>query len=143
MDVIIILGSPNDEKGNLSNIALSRCNHAIEVHSFYPDASILCTGGFGEHFNTTKKAHGFYTSNYLKSKGIPESRFLDIALSSYTFEDATLSRPILYSVNAKNIILITSDFHMERAFLLFSHIMPDINFKKSPSKTFLPENELT
>ncbi|PAJ72132.1 hypothetical protein CJF42_22880, partial [Pseudoalteromonas sp. NBT06-2] len=100
------------------------------------------TGGFGEHFNLTNIPHGQYIQEYLIAKGIPSSSFIEIALSSYTLEDATLSKPILEQYSITRCILVTSDFHMERAKLLFNLIMPNIDFKYSEAKILVSELEL-
>ena len=51
--IIILLGSPNDEEGQLSSIGIERANCSIEEYRKHPDYKILPTGGFGEHFNKT------------------------------------------------------------------------------------------
>lgn len=76
--IIIVLGSPNDIKGNLSSIAIERCNKAYEEYTQHNDYMILLTGGYGEHFNKTDKPHAFYSSQYLTGKGIPKDKLNEI-----------------------------------------------------------------
>jgi uncharacterized SAM-binding protein YcdF (DUF218 family) len=142
MNVIIILGSPNDEKGNLSAISLERCEEGIRCFQEYPDSSILCTGGFGDHFNKTETAHGEYAKRYLLSRGIRENAILEIAESSFTIEDATKSKPIIENIGYEKIILVTSDYHMKRASLIFNLVFEDVRIVEFPSVTKLPEEEL-
>ena len=52
-DVFIILGSPNSPKGILSDISKTRLNWCIE--NYRKGNLILCTGGWGAHFNTAEK----------------------------------------------------------------------------------------
>jgi len=132
---IVVLGSPNDVNGNLLPIALSRSEKALSEYNSVGDCKILCTGGFGLHFNSTNIPHGKYLQEHLISKGVPPSSFIEIALSSFTREDATLSKPILEKHSIVNVILVTSDFHMERAKLVFNHILPKVNFVYSEAKT--------
>jgi len=139
---IIVLGSPNDEEGALLPIAISRCERAFSEFQKHPDFKILCTGGYGEHFNLTSRPHAEYAQDYLKSKGAPSSRFTDIAESSFTIEDATLSKPILERHGIENAILVTSDFHMARAALVFNHICPGLKLICSAAQTDLPECEM-
>ena len=47
---LIILGSPNNEQEELGFIALDRLNCCLEVFNLNKNL-ILCTGGYGEHFN--------------------------------------------------------------------------------------------
>ena len=117
--VIIVLGAPNDDQGNLSEIAQSRCQEALRIHKTQPQSKLLMTGGFGE-FNQTDMPHAYYSQRYLMSQGVPADTFTNIALSRFTFEDATLAKPIVEQHGFSQITLITSEFHMPRAKLIFS-----------------------
>ena len=132
---IIILGSPNDKDGNLLPIAISRCEKALSEYHRLADCKILCTGGFGEQFNASQFSHGSYLRDYLVSRGVPASKFLNVALSSFTLEDATLSKPILEEHAIEQVTLVTSDFHMARARLVFEHVMPNITFSYAEAET--------
>jgi uncharacterized SAM-binding protein YcdF (DUF218 family) len=138
---IVVLGSPNDENGNLLPIALSRCEKVLSEFKKNSNYKVLCTGGFGQHFNSTQIPHGNYVKAYLEANGVPESSFLDVALSSFTLEDATLSRPILIKNSISHIVLVTSEFHMERAKLVFNHALPEFNFSYSQAETKVSDSE--
>lgn len=140
--VIVVLGSPNDAEGQLSSIALERCAQALSEFEKRPGYAILPTGGWGEHFNTTDKPHGFYVRRELLTRGIPESAFLPCAESSNTIEDASLSRPILDAYPNADLIVITSDFHAARAQFLFEREFPERRIASSTSATNLPPDEL-
>jgi uncharacterized SAM-binding protein YcdF (DUF218 family) len=138
---IIILGSPNDEKGHLLTTAISRCEMALREYSKLSDCKILCTGGFGPNFNATDYPHGQYTQRYLEKQAVPASAFLDTALSAFTLEDAQLSKPILEKNAITHIVLVTSEFHMKRAKLVFNHVLPDIHFEYAEAKTDVTDVE--
>lgn len=138
---IVILGSPNDKCGNLLPIAISRADAALDQYNKTSNCKLLCTGGFGDHFNLTNLPHGQYIQEYLIEKGVPPSSFIEIALSSFTLEDATLSKPILEQHYITHCTLVTSDFHMERAKLVFKQIMPNIDFEYVEAKTLTDEVE--
>jgi uncharacterized SAM-binding protein YcdF (DUF218 family) len=140
--VIIVLGSPNDDNGNLLPIAISRCEKALLEYNRIDECKILCTGGFGQHFNVTTLPHGEYVQNYLIDKGVPHSSFLEIALSSFTLEDATLAEPILVNHGITHIVLVTSEFHMERAKLVFNHVLPNFSFDYAEAETLVSAVEL-
>jgi uncharacterized SAM-binding protein YcdF (DUF218 family) len=142
MTAIVILGSPNDENGNLSGIALERCERALEEHQRNPGARILLTGGWGPHFNTTSKPHGHYTREYLKARGIPDAAFVECAESSNTIEDAKLCHPIVARHGFRKLIVVTSDFHMARARFLFRQEFPEVAIEFVASHTHLPESDL-
>ncbi|MEW6989126.1 YdcF family protein [Colwelliaceae bacterium 6441] len=137
---VVVLGSPNDEKGNLLPIAISRAKKAAMEYQRIANGKILCTGGFGQHFNLTSTPHGHYLQKYLMQCGIPPASFLDVALSAFTLEDATLALPILEKNAINRVVLVTSDFHMERAKLIFNHVMPDIEFEYAESETLVSKH---
>ncbi|HJO96015.1 MAG TPA: YdcF family protein [Victivallales bacterium] len=140
--IIILLGSPNDDKGNLSSIALERCNHALKISGENKTFKILPTGGYGEHFNKTDKPHAYYTSQYLIENGISEDMILEHAESGNTVEDAEFSRPIVEKYRPYKITVVTSDFHYGRADFLFNKEFPDIDVKISVCETVLPHDKL-
>jgi len=119
---IIILGSPNDDEGRLSEIARSRCNRGHELYSKDQSQFILCTGGIGVHFNRTNRPHGEHAKNYLHKMGVPKFSFLSVAESKFTIEDALLAKPILDSKGIKKIVIVTSDFHINRVKMIFSKV---------------------
>lgn len=129
--LVIVLGAPNDAKGNLLPFALARCNKAFSFYTQYSDKAqlkFICTGGFGEHFNTTNIAHGEYVKKYLIEQGISSEQFLPVVESRFTFEDATLCEPYFAKLSDVKATVITSDFHIERAKLIFTRLFPKVSF---------------
>ncbi len=131
--VMIILGHRNDNQGRLSSISKERLNTGI--NNLEEDYKIIVTGAFGEGFNTTKKMHGSYLKEYLIKKGMSKSRFLRVARSSHTVEDALFSHVIVGGHKVKNVAVVTSDFHMARVKFIFERIFKDYNLKFIRSKT--------
>ncbi len=125
-NVIIILGSPNAVKGRLSKIAIGRARKCLEIFNSETDM-ILCTGGFGLHFNTTSTPHAEYLKRYLIKNGIPEKHFLPFANSSNTVQDATKSKEILLNYEFKKITIITTEYHTKRVQLIFNEILSDFD----------------
>jgi len=126
-EILMVLGAPNSPEGELSNIAKSRLDCAVELYT--ADKKILCTGGWGNHFNTSPLAHAVYSKTYLLQKGIPEHAFLELALSANTVEDAVKSKMILSQLDNPSITIITSDFHLERVRLIFREVLEGFEFK--------------
>jgi hypothetical protein len=48
--VIVVLGSPNDDEGKLSGIAMERCFQAVAEFEKHPGYAVMPTGGWGAHF---------------------------------------------------------------------------------------------
>ena len=123
--IIMILGSPNDKRGNLYTAALARCEQATALWRDNRDWSILLTGGYGEHFNTGPKPHAQYLKDHLIEHGVSSEKILEFAESLNTLEDAALSKPIVKSHGAGVVVVITSDYHLERARFVFSKEFAD------------------
>ncbi|WP_313514099.1 YdcF family protein [Sphingobacterium sp.] len=125
--IIMVLGAPNDEYGHLSAIALDRLYRAYDLAINNDSALILCTGGQGDHFNITDKPHTYYAQNFLSLKGINPARFLPGIPSKNTIEDFSLSRKAIEEIKPDLLIIITSEFHMERVQLISETLIPSIN----------------
>ena len=134
--IIIILGHANSKKGQLSDIYKSRLEKGyrefIKKKNHKKDFKILCTGGFGWHFNKTKKPHGRYGEEYLLSRGVPEKCFLPVAMSKNTIQDALLSKKIIDGLkdnrllrNKISLIIVSSDFHMPRVKYIFARVFDE------------------
>lgn len=129
--IIVLLGSPNSDQGELYSIAKARCERALWEYRRHPGFKILPTGGFGDHFNRTDKPHAFYLGQYLVMCGVPDSDILESAPSRNTIEDATLSYPIAIKHGAQSVIVVTSDYHAERAQFLFQRTYGGISLSFS------------
>jgi uncharacterized SAM-binding protein YcdF (DUF218 family) len=124
--IIVLLGSPNSDQGELYSVAQGRCERAILEYHRHPGWKILPTGGFGAHFNTTNKPHAHYLKEYLVAHGIPEEDILKFAASRNTVEDATLSYPIVKRHGVGRAIVVTSDYHGDRARYVFGREYGDV-----------------
>lgn len=128
-NLIIVLGSPNDDDGVLLDIAKSRCDKAYKTYlqlciqdDFAGDCAVLPTGGIGEHFNRTNTAHADYIKQYMIELGVPEDVFLEAALSNHTVEDAVLSYRVLKEYLVAKCYVVTSDYHVERVKFIFDYV---------------------
>lgn len=120
-DILVVLGSPNSPEGLLSDISKSRLDYCKHIHN--EGQLVLCTGGWGAHFNTSKHSHASYAKAYLIKNGLLEKDFLEFALSGHTVDDAVKVKPILSRFHNPNVIIITSDYHIERVKLIFEEIL--------------------
>ena len=139
-EVLIVLGSPNSPSGELSNISKSRLDYCASLYS--TGKLILCTGGWGKHFNTSSEAHAVYAKKYLVEKGVLECDFLDFALSENTVDDAIKIKKIISKLENLNLTIITSDYHLERVQLIFQEILKDFNFNCIGVQSNLEKDQL-
>lgn len=131
MKIILVLGSPNEPDGTLSEMAKSRlaiCRELYEPETY----KIVLTGGFGSHFNTTDKPHSYYLKQNLVSENVREEDILALIESRHSVEDATLSKWIIAEYKPEEIIIVTSDYHFERVKMIFEAVYaPFTNFSFS------------
>ncbi|UCG15339.1 MAG: YdcF family protein [Phycisphaerales bacterium] len=121
-DIVIVLGAPNDAAGALSAIALARARRAIEEYRKRPGCNVLLGGGFGERFNTTSRPHAYYVAQHLIRNGVSGDDIVGFAEGSNTVEEAVLARRMLENHSVQRIYVITSDFHCQRAELIYKHV---------------------
>jgi len=127
--IIIILGSPNSNEGELYPVAKQRCEKGIQEYLNHPTWKIVLTGGFGEHFNTSEKPHTYYLQNYLIERGIDPEVIIDSVMSTNTLEDASLSKPKIVRYEVDDILVVSSDFHYDRARYIFEREYSDTNIR--------------
>lgn len=121
MKIILVLGSPNEPDGKLSEMAKSRIAICRELYK--PETyKIVLTGGFGPHFNTTDKPHSYYLKQNLVSENVREEDILALIESRHSVEDATLSKWIIAKYQPEEIFIVTSDYHFERAKIIFEAV---------------------
>lgn len=125
--LIIILGSPNDDTGQLSLMAQGRVALGYQHYRARQAAGwqLLLTGGFGEHFNRAHFPHAHYLQQWLLAQGVPTHDILTFVLSRHTGEDALLARPLVERTSARQLLVVTSDFHLARATHIFRAVFPD------------------
>lgn len=137
-----MLGAPNDDAGNLSGVAQGRCRQALAEYRAAPGWAVLPTGGFGDHFNRSPEPHAHLTRRWLLGHGVPEPDVLEPVLSRFTLEDAALSKPVVERCSVRQLRVVTSDFHVARAELVFRRAFPGYRLTFSGSRTQLPRPEL-
>lgn len=140
--VIVVLGGSNDKSGKLSQMSLDRCDQVLIAHEKHPQCRILTTGGWGTHFNQSAVSHGELMKRELVRRGIAATQFFPIAISAYTEADASSAKLILSPASIPRILLITSDFHMDRAEHYFKKYFPETEIRPCPAKSTLPREEL-
>lgn len=139
---ILLLGASNDANGELSQMAIDRLECAYSIYANNSDISFLCTGGFGEHFNTTQMPHAEYLRQWLLLKGVKNEDFLPHIISSNTYEDIHKLKGVINSMPIDLLIVVTSDFHVERVRMLYEMFIRHENVIFIPATSALSNNEL-
>jgi len=124
-DLIIILGCQvyGDKP---SNMLKSRLDTAIEALNKYPEIVCIVSGGQGPN-ETVPEADTMKL--YLVNHGIDESRIYKESESSSSFKNLSFSKNVIEENNlkCKDIVIITSEFHVPRASMIAKRIFPDAN----------------
>lgn len=125
--LIVILGAPNGDDGQLSRMAQGRVVLGYQLYRERQAVGwrLLLTGGFGEHFNRTALPHAAYLQRWLLAHGVPADAIVEFALSRHTGEDARLALPIVERQGVRHLLVVTSDFHLARAEFIFRAVFPD------------------
>lgn len=126
-NILVVLGSPNSPSGNLSDISKSRLNYCKRV--FTEGNLVLCTGGWGPHFNRSNSAHATHAKAYLIKQGLSEKDFLKSALSKNTVDDAVKVKSIVSNMENVTLTVISSDYHLDRVKLIFNTILGEHDIK--------------
>ena len=122
--LLIILGAPNDAHGELSPIASGRARAAIREYWRRPDCKIVVTGGHGAHFNTTGIPHAHYVARFLMAHEVPREDLILVEDTGNTVDDAAHAMPVVERFDVGALCVITSDFHRERAGMIFRAFYP-------------------
>ncbi len=131
--LLVVLGAPNGRAGALSPVALTRTATAIDVHANHPNSRVHPTGGFGTHFNTSPEPHHIHVARALTARGINPRLILPGVPSSNTAEDATGSCQRARALGIQKLLVVTSDFHCERAAILFDRERGDLTVEMCPA----------
>jgi uncharacterized SAM-binding protein YcdF (DUF218 family) len=92
---------------------------AVREYHSRQRCNVVLTGGFGSHFNTTSKPHSSHVAEFLRGAGIPSIDLIECGTSSNTVEDAVHSKRLLDGMPHCPPLVITSDYHVRRATLVF------------------------
>jgi uncharacterized SAM-binding protein YcdF (DUF218 family) len=119
---IILLGgfvSEDENKHGFFNDADDRYTEAVKLLQAGTASHLLFTGGNG-NLNPDGFQEGLFVQAELRKLNIPDSLVLIESHARNTFENASLSKPLLQKSGLKPpYLLVTSAFHMRRALLIF------------------------
>ncbi len=142
--IIVVLGGGIDLQGNIPSYAYSRLDEAIKLNKNL-DCRILVSGGYSFLYEKVKppftEAHKM--EQYLLEKGIPQNKILKEELSKDTIGNAYYCKKYTFIPNKeKEVIIITSDFQVERVKYIFNKIFgSEYKIKIIGIQSSLPEIE--
>ena len=124
-DAIVILGGGISQDGKLKQTTINRLDKGIELFNQGIARYIILSGKYSselDYIPVTTEAKAM--AKYLEDKGIPEDRILLEEESMDTIGNAYFTKvKILKPRNWKNIVVVTSDFHIPRAEYIFRKVL--------------------
>jgi uncharacterized SAM-binding protein YcdF (DUF218 family) len=127
-DILILLGSANDDNGGISYSSYWRARFALVAWQTGSFKTIVITGGGGPGI-----------LNFLASNGVPRQAMVAEWRSSSTRENALETLDLLNGMSGRKILL-TSDFHMFRASRVFRKLGMDVTSMPIPDVMQTREN---
>lgn len=111
-DCIIVLGARVWPDGRLSTALLHRCERALEAWNNGLAPAVIACGGQG---GGEPVAEGDAMRGWLMDAGIPGDRVIAETKSVNTVENLRYAREIMEENGWKSAVVVTNDYHVERA----------------------------
>ena len=120
---IVVLGYQLTPDGEMEPELLGRCMLGLEAAQQYPNAYLAVTGG-GTAFRHREITEAGAMADWFREQGIPENRLIIEDRSSTTEENAMNTLRILTGQypQIKSLAIVTSDYHVPLACLLFTEV---------------------
>ena len=131
---LTVLGYKLNDDGTMHDELIERLKVTLACAEQYPNAYVICTGG-GTARNCPEVTEGSMMGEGLLAHGLDESRLIIEDQSRNTAENAVFSYEILQKdfPQVDSIVLISSDYHIARASLLFeAAIMKSASDNQTP-----------
>ncbi len=121
-DLIIVLGH-FDETPHLTVTGCERLDLGVALLQARPGALLTVTGCAANHPRTAE------VQAYLRAHGVADAQLAPLIDSHNTAEDAFLAEPIVRSDRIERLVLVTSDYHLERACYIFERVFPSLQIE--------------
>lgn len=115
----VVLGNQLKDDGQLSDEGVGRCDVAYESAIKYPNSMIFVTGGGTSKYNKTVTEGELMFDYLVNVKGLEPKRIIQEIKSMTTVENAKNTYVKLIEKNIQSMTIITSEYHIKRASLLF------------------------
>jgi uncharacterized SAM-binding protein YcdF (DUF218 family) len=91
---------------------------------------LVLAGGFGAQFNTTSVPHWKHCENWIAQRfGLAQNPVVGCLESRHTYEDVLLLRQLVRFLEPETVLVVTSDFHVERARFLLDVVLPEASIR--------------
>lgn len=143
MKAIILLSYILKPDGTLAEIAKERVDAALELFAKNKYDKIIISGGTSGFEKEKTVSESEALKEYLTVNRIDENLIINEEKSKDTIGNAIFTKKIIDKEKMRNITVITSDFHFERAKYVFDFIFGgEYNLQYDESKTKNKSDEL-
>ena len=111
-DCIIVLGARVWPDGRMSATLLRRCERALELWREGRAPGMIACGGCGED---EPAAEGLVMRDWLAGAGVPAENVIAETASVNTLQNLRNARAIMEAQGWRSAIVVTSDYHVQRA----------------------------
>ncbi len=123
-DVVIALGFDVTEDGLLPDEGKSRVEKAVSIFKLNKPKKIIFTGNVSHlHKYKPYKTEAEAMRDYAVKIGIPEEIIICESASKNTYQNALYCKRIIKSNRWKSVLIITSQFQIERAEYIFNKVL--------------------
>lgn len=129
-DAIVVLGAQVKPDGQLSLQLTWRMDEAYALWEKQPCLIVTC----GAQGANEPAPEGQVMKEYLMAKGVPEEQILVDDTSFNTRQNLRNATRLLKSAGAKQVMIVTSDYHLPRAMALAQDMGLSSSGKGSPTK---------
>lgn len=129
-DAIVVLGAQVKPDGQLSLQLTWRMDEAYALWEKQPCLIVTC----GAQGANEPAPEGQVMKEYLMAKGVPEGQILVDDTSFNTRQNLRNAARLLESAGAKQVMIVTSDYHLPRAMALAQDMGLSSSGKGSPTK---------
>ena len=118
---IVVLGFQLLPDGGMERELIARCQLALDCAAAYPEAYVIVTGG-GTARGNREMTEAAAMADWFRKNGLPAERLIEEDQALTTGQNAQNICAILTAdyPQVKELLLVTSDYHMRMSWLLFS-----------------------
>lgn len=117
MKVAIVLGNRNNNDGTISKKCIERLELLLEADKYLKFDKVILSGGTGLFKAKSWKSEASLMAEYLKERDYDISKILLEDKSKTTRGNAKYSLEIVDNLKVKEVVIITSEEHLNRKWL--------------------------
>jgi hypothetical protein len=121
MRSVAVLSHLMSENCILSDESIARAQYAIKIYSKFK-CKFIITSGWAYREGCSVPISDVFAEYILLNSNIASDRIISIPLSRDTVGDAFFIRRLLKERNLKELLVVTSDYHVKRAGVIFKKV---------------------